>query len=80
MKYPVSSSRTKRKESEAILERSTVFREFQKEKHEINKLKWLESEKTGKDIGYQRALFMWARKHSLPYRAARLKRLNSGRR
>ena len=80
MKYSVSSHRTKPEESDAILERSSVFREFQKEKQEINKLKWLESEKSGKDIGYEQALFMWARRHRSPWRAARRKRLNLGRR
>jgi hypothetical protein len=58
-------------ESIKILQRSSVFHEFQKEKHEINKLKWLESEKTGQDIGYEKALFLWARAHRNPWLAAR---------
>lgn len=61
------------KESATILRRSSVYREFCREKQEINKLKWIESEKSGEDIGYEKALFMWARAHRRPWRAARLK-------
>ena len=69
----IQSSSVSAAESNKILKHSSVFKEFQKEKVEINKLKWLESEKTGKDIGYERALFMWARAHRSSWRAARRK-------
>ena len=71
----VTYPRSEVAESDRILRQSSVFREFKKEKQEINKLKWLESEKSGKDIGYEQALFMWARRHRLPWRAARRKRM-----
>ena len=70
----VTCPRSEVAESDRILRQSSVFREFQKEKQEINKLKWLESEKSGKDIGFEQALFMWARRHRSPWRAARMKR------
>lgn len=72
-RIPVTLRETQ--ESRKILRQSSVYREFQKEKNEINKLKWLESEKTGKDIGYEQALFMWARRHRRPWLAERRKRL-----
>jgi hypothetical protein len=75
MKSRAPYSRSEVAESAKILKQSSVFKEFQKEKLEINKLKWLESEKTGTDIGYEQALFMWARRHRSPWRAARKKRL-----
>ena len=75
MKMRVTCSRSEAAESDRILRQSSVLKEFKKEKQEINKLKWLESEKSGKDIGYEQALFMWARRHRTPWRAERRKRL-----
>lgn len=60
-------------ETDRVLRRSTVYREFQKERQEIRKLKWIESEKSGKDIGYEQALFLWARAHKNSWRAARFR-------
>ena len=42
---------------------SKLYQEFLAEKEEILKLKWIESEKAGKDIGFERALLTWVRKH-----------------
>ena len=33
------------------------------EKQEIDRLKWIESEKQNRDIGYYRAVFLWNEKH-----------------
>ena len=33
------------------------------EKQEIDKLKWIESEKEGRDIGRHKAVFLWSRYH-----------------
>ncbi len=33
------------------------------EKDEINKLKWIESQKIGRDIGWSRACQIWFNKH-----------------
>ncbi|MCB1123584.1 MAG: hypothetical protein KJT03_18675 [Verrucomicrobiae bacterium] len=46
-----------------LSKRSSFYREIMEEKKEIEELKWLESEKAGKDIGYEKALFSWVRFH-----------------
>lgn len=43
--------------------RSPVYRELMEEKKQILEHKWLESEKAGEDIGYEKALFSWIRHH-----------------
>ncbi len=55
----------------AVLKRSSLYREFLAEREEILKHKWLESEKIGKDIGFERALLDWIRKHRDEWRATR---------
>lgn len=42
---------------------STLYKEFLEEKEEILRLKWIESEKAGKDIGFERALLTWVTGH-----------------
>ncbi|RME70095.1 MAG: DUF4032 domain-containing protein [Verrucomicrobia bacterium] len=54
-----------------LLQRSSVYREFQAELAEILRHKWLESEKAGYDIGFERALLDWVRHHRAAWRAAR---------
>ena len=52
------------------LRRSSVYREFLAEREEILKHKWLESEKAGHDIGYDRALLDWIMNPRDKWRAA----------
>ena len=40
-------------------EDSSVYQYFLAEREEILKHKWIESEKVGKDIGFERALMDW---------------------
>ncbi|MEN8724427.1 MAG: DUF4032 domain-containing protein [Lentimonas sp.] len=54
-------------------ERSSLYQEFLAEREEILKHKWLESEKTGKDIGFERALLDWIRRHRQSWRSHRSK-------
>ncbi|MEX0326155.1 MAG: DUF4032 domain-containing protein [Puniceicoccaceae bacterium] len=54
-----------------VLERSSLYREFLAEREEILRHKWLESEKAGKDIGFERALLDWIRQHRDAWRATR---------
>jgi hypothetical protein len=54
-----------------FLQRSSLYREFLAEREEILRHKWIESEKAGKDIGFERALLDWIRKHRDGWRAAR---------
>ena len=62
----------------AVLKRSSLYREFLAEREEILKHKWLESEKIGKDIGFERALLDWIRKHRDQWRATRRPKTSVG--
>jgi hypothetical protein len=50
---------------------STLYREFQAEREEILRHKWIESEKAGYDIGFERALTDWILKHRSKWRRSR---------
>jgi hypothetical protein len=52
---------------------STLYKEFLAERTEILKHKWIESEKAGKDIGFERALLDWIVKHRSSWRERRKK-------
>ena len=39
--------------------RSSLYAEFRAEREEILRHKWIESEKAGRDIGFERALIDW---------------------
>jgi hypothetical protein len=54
-----------------FLKNSTLYREFQAEREEIMKHKWIESEKAGKDIGFEQALTDWIIKHRGKWRRSR---------
>jgi hypothetical protein len=58
------SDETKEPQSaDDFLKNSSLYREFQAEREEILKHKWIESEKAGCDIGFDRALTDWNVKH-----------------
>jgi hypothetical protein len=59
----------------SLQERSLVFREFRAECEEIDRHKWLESEKAGYDIGMDRARTDWVVNHSEQWRAGRRKKI-----
>ncbi len=42
---------------------SKVYQFYLQEQQEIDKLKWIESEKQGRDIGKIQAVFLWTRYH-----------------
>jgi len=54
-----------------LLKNSSLYREFQAEREEILKHKWIESEKAGCDIGFERALTDWIIKHRSKWRKSR---------
>jgi hypothetical protein len=54
-----------------LLKNSSLYREFQAEREEILKHKWIESEKAGEDIGFERALTDWIIKHRAKWRKSR---------
>ena len=64
-KEPASGS------SREFVKQSSLYQEFLAEREEILKHKWLESERLGYDIGFERALLDWIRKHREGWRAAR---------
>ena len=54
-----------------LLKSSSLYREFQAEREEILKHKWIESEKLGYDIGFERALTDWIIRHRASWRKSR---------
>lgn len=54
-----------------FVKQSNLYQEFLAEREEILKHKWLESERLGYDIGFERALLDWIRKHRDTWRASR---------
>jgi len=56
---------------EDLVQRSSLYQEFLAEREEILRHKWIESEKRGYDIGFERALLDWIRNHRDQWRSAR---------
>lgn len=54
-----------------LMRNSSLYREYQAEREEILRHKWIESEKAGYDIGFERALTDWIVKHRSKWRRAR---------
>ena len=42
---------------------SSYYRFLKQEQQEIEKLKWIESEKVGRDIGENKAVFLWTKNY-----------------
>jgi len=51
-----------------LLKNSRLYQECMAERDEILRHKWLESEKRGCDIGFDRAFLDWIRKHRNEWR------------
>ena len=60
-------------EASQFVQNSVLYKEFLAEREEILKHKWIESEKAGTDIGFERALLDWIVKHRSNWRQKRLK-------
>ena len=56
-----------------FVKNSVLYKEFLAEREEILKHKWIESEKAGTDIGFEKALLDWIVKHRSSWREKRLK-------
>jgi hypothetical protein len=65
------SNATKEASSADLLKNSSLYREFQAEREEILRHKWIESEKAGCDIGFEQALTDWIIKHRATWRKKR---------
>ena len=57
--------------SREFVKQSSLYQEFLAEREEILKHKWIESERLGYDIGFERALLDWIRKHRESWRETR---------
>lgn len=56
-----------------LVKNSILYKEFLAEREEILRHKWIESEKAGKDIGFERALLDWIVKYRSGWRNERTK-------
>jgi hypothetical protein len=61
------------KDPSQFVRNSVLYKEFLAEREEILKHKWIESEKAGKDIGFEKALLDWIVKHRSNWREKRMK-------
>jgi len=60
----------KDKSTDALLEKSSLYQQYLAEREEVLRHKWLESERAGRDIGFERALrrrFVFLCPHPLPW-------------
>ena len=67
----MSSDSTEATTGNDLVKKSSLYREFQAEREEILKHKWIESEKAGYDIGFERALTDWIIRHRSRWRKNR---------
>jgi hypothetical protein len=56
-----------------FVKNSVLYKEFLAEREEILKHKWIESEKAGTDIGFEKALLDWIVKYRSNWREKRIK-------
>ena len=54
-----------------LLRGSRLYQEYLAERKEILQHKWIESEKAGRDIGFERALLDWISQHRSAWRTGR---------
>jgi hypothetical protein len=60
-------------EESKLVRNSSLYREFLAEREEILRHKWIESEKAGHDIGFEKALLEWVMRHRGQWRQTRMK-------
>ena len=60
-------------EQSQFVKNSVLYKEFLAEREEILKHKWIESEKAGADIGFEKALLDWIVKYRSSWRNKRSK-------
>ena len=58
-------------ENTELVKESLLYKEFLAEREEILRHKWIESEKAGHDIGFEKALLDWIVKHRSTWRDQR---------
>ncbi len=55
----------------ALLEKTSLYQQYLAEREEVLRHKWLESERMGCDIGFERALMDWVLNHRTKWRKNR---------
>ena len=58
----------KARTDDTLVEKSSLYQHYLAERGEILRHKWLESEKEGHDIGFERALVDWVLNHRSKWR------------
>ena len=74
MKSPASTANARQfqtAEPTDLGQRSSLYQEFVAERNEIMRHKWIESEKLGRDVGFERALVDWIKNHREKWRTSR---------
>ncbi|MEI6714564.1 MAG: hypothetical protein WCO60_12475 [Verrucomicrobiota bacterium] len=62
---------TSSRSSSDLVKDSLLYKEFLAEREEILRHKWLESERAGHDIGFEKALLDWIVRHRADWRSRR---------
>lgn len=70
-----TSMNSQKNEGSDLVKNSVLYKEFLAEREEILRHKWLESEKAGHDIGFERALLDWIVRYRSGWRDQRTKPL-----
>ncbi len=58
-------------EQDSYFKNSALYKEFLAEREEILKHKWIQSEKLGRDVGFEKALLDWIVNHQTEWRQKR---------
>jgi len=65
-------------ENASLVKNSVLYKEFLAEREEILRHKWIESEKAGHDIGFEKALLDWIVKYRSEWRSKRQRSVDNG--
>ena len=71
--FNTATMNPQRNEGSELVKNSVLYKEFLAEREEILRHKWIESEKAGHDIGFERALLDWIVKYRSAWRDERSK-------
>ncbi len=73
MKNTLTMDNPSKDENSDLVKNSVLYKEFLAEREEILRHKWIESEKLGHDIGFEKALLDWIVKYRSAWREKRQK-------
>jgi hypothetical protein len=71
MSQTSDAPRSEQDPNSGLVKNSMLYKEFLAEREEILKHKWIESEKAGYDIGFEKALLDWIVKYRAQWREKR---------